>query len=504
MEGNGIADSKTLKMAQFYEQCQAKGYTDMSDEAQALKAKVIAADLGLNYGKIADFYAKAEKAFLQVSAEREEARKEQELVQRLRVEAAARDAAPGELLLTLSDSRFSVEDGTVLRVYLRPDRSIYTTVDNGEKQEGAPIIIANHGGVVETTYHPSQTVFTGAAVGGVATGGFHQTQAYASDRLQKTGTGYLTAGIGKLRITVLRAAASQRACEAFKRDSEFCRLMSTGLMICYLAGGNGDVFAQASRFAQDYGTRSTMLSMAADKSRLPYELCEEQAELLTRIASGLFPPTDQELYDRALSLTQSGKTSDLKEALDLLEKISDYRDAKAKADALRPRYEEMIQEQKERAVLQKEAKKKTLKNVLIAGLCLVLLAAAAIGFFSVRAKKAAQALVPAVTAQKWEYHPPMTVYSVYSFEADGRMSYLVYKEQRVSGTNRYEYQRTNSYEGSYKILSVKDSVVTIRVDVESGRYNKDGVHWADDPGAQSVLTVELDLDQGIITEVVRK
>ena len=43
-------------MAQFYEQCKNKGYTNMRDDTQSLKAKVIATDLGLRYGNIVEFY----------------------------------------------------------------------------------------------------------------------------------------------------------------------------------------------------------------------------------------------------------------------------------------------------------------------------------------------------------------------------------------------------------------------------------------------------------------
>ena len=46
--GTIVADKKTQDMAQFYNECQNKGYTDMQDETQSLKAKVIAMDLGLN------------------------------------------------------------------------------------------------------------------------------------------------------------------------------------------------------------------------------------------------------------------------------------------------------------------------------------------------------------------------------------------------------------------------------------------------------------------------
>ena len=58
-----MADRKTQLMAQFYETCQQKGYTNMDDPTQSLKAKVIATDLNLNYGNISVFYKKAKESY---------------------------------------------------------------------------------------------------------------------------------------------------------------------------------------------------------------------------------------------------------------------------------------------------------------------------------------------------------------------------------------------------------------------------------------------------------
>ena len=54
-----MADKKTELLYQFYQQCQEKGYTDMKDATQSLKAKVIATDLGLKYTSIEKLYQSA-------------------------------------------------------------------------------------------------------------------------------------------------------------------------------------------------------------------------------------------------------------------------------------------------------------------------------------------------------------------------------------------------------------------------------------------------------------
>ena len=71
-----MADKKTELMAQFYAKCQQKGYTDMTDDTQSLKAKVIATDLKLNYGNIVSFYEKAKSCYEQVQKEKAEAEAE--------------------------------------------------------------------------------------------------------------------------------------------------------------------------------------------------------------------------------------------------------------------------------------------------------------------------------------------------------------------------------------------------------------------------------------------
>ena len=367
-----MADLKTQKMAQFYEQCQSKGYTDMRDDTQSLKAKVIAADLGLKYGKIEEFYGKAERAYQQVQAETERARLLQENARKQQEALAARRAVDGELLLTLSDSHVSSEQGTVLRVYLRPDKSLYTTINNGGKIEGSPRLEVTQGGVVQSAYHPSQLVYTGATVGGITTGGVHQTQASISNRVQDTGTGSIVATAGDRSIVVMRAGVSQLVRDAFRRDAAFLKLFGNGEMLCYNtaeagSGGMASVYAQSAAHAADYGVRATMMSMAADKLRLPYEQCIARLQLLARIAGAAFPPTDEALYKQACALEQSERSADLGKAAAMFRSIADYRDAGERAAAIQQRYESTLQTEKEQAILEKERRSATIRKYAIRG-----------------------------------------------------------------------------------------------------------------------------------------
>lgn len=153
-----MADQKTRKMSDFYSKCQKMGYTNMRDNTQSLKAKVIATDMGLSYGNIVSFYDKAKACYDQVQ---QEAAAEKALW--------AKRQVPGELLVTLATR----DEKTQVQVYIRPDGSTYYTVNEGSKVEGTPGLNIKEGGAVLMTYHPSKAVYMSMSYGGVTTGGVH-------------------------------------------------------------------------------------------------------------------------------------------------------------------------------------------------------------------------------------------------------------------------------------------------------------------------------------------
>lgn len=61
------------KLYSFYVQCKNKGYKNMQDETESLKAKVIATDMGLRYRDIGKLYQEAKSVY-----EAEEKRKAHE------------------------------------------------------------------------------------------------------------------------------------------------------------------------------------------------------------------------------------------------------------------------------------------------------------------------------------------------------------------------------------------------------------------------------------------
>ena len=373
---------KQKKMAEFYRQCLEKGYVDMHNEVQSLKAKVIAVDLGLNYGNIVSFYEEAKKAWEIDEAERLAKEKRAQEEASRQAAAAAKKAVDGHLLITLSTatSKTPGAAGKTLRCYLRPDGSFYYTYNDGEKIEGHPNVFAEKGAIVETTYHPSQTVYTGATVGGVTTGGFHQTQASVSERVRGTDKGDIRAKVGKENFKIYSAVPSEYICNLFHRDSEFKQFVKDGWIACWMRNNNSSLYTGSMlRGGADYATMMNLANYALDAERLPYSECKRIMALLNRIMKGPFPESDETVYQRAVRLSDSDTSKDLKKSLDVFRSISGYKDADQRAQSVGERHREVLQGEKERAVLEKErlqaqrrvSLKKSGKTALIVILALI-------------------------------------------------------------------------------------------------------------------------------------
>lgn len=375
-----MADKKTQRMAQFYEQCQAKGYTDMHDDKQSLKAKVIATDLKLNYGDIVAFYEKAKQAKAQIDREKAEEAEQCRIQRQKEAEVAARRAVNGELLVTISDHANESDDAKIIRVYIRPDKSIYSILNNGGKIEGAPSVSVKKGGALLLTYHPPKAVFTGATVGGVTTGGVHHTEAYYSPSTTNSGTSDVAVSLNGTEFTAAIITMSGYTGELFRRDSAYKILTHGGRIQCYRESVKADSYVSAALSGHaDYATAMNALSMAVDERRLPYITCANIANLLGRVVHGQFPPSDEQVYDMAASLANADSSATLKQAYEMFDSISDYKDAARQSRIVRSKYDEVLQEEKERAVLAKEARKKKVKKVaIIIGIIIVAILVVAI------------------------------------------------------------------------------------------------------------------------------
>lgn len=376
-----MADKKTELMAQFYTECQQKGYTDMADDTQSLKAKVIATDLKLNYGNIKAFYERAKTCYEQVQAEKTETERMKAIQQQKAAQERARRQVDGELLVTLSDRAYESDETTSVRVYIRPDNSVYSTVNNGSKIEGAPKISIKQGGTLLLTYHPSQAVYTGATVGGITTGGVHYTQSGYTASKTHSGKGDIEISIGNKTFTLQLVEMSGHTCNLFKRDQQFRYLVHDQKIYCYVTSEKANIYYESIKTGRlDYQTMMNALSMAADEQRLDYAVCDRIANLIGRVVHGQFPPSDEQIYDSAKALVNASTSAELNRAVELYNSISDYKDSAKQAQATYTKYQEVLQAEKERAVLEKEAKAKKNKKMaaIVVPILVVLIVAAVI------------------------------------------------------------------------------------------------------------------------------
>ena len=352
--------AKEEKLYSFYSQCIEKGYTDMSDETQSLKAKVIATDLGLRYGKIASFFEEAKNVF-----EREEERKKTE--EKAAALEAARVSVPGELVVTLRENPDKKDNS--IDIYRRPDGSVYCKHNGNEKKyEGAPDIEVRKGGVLSYTYHPSKTVFTGASSGGVAMGGFHQTEAYTTEKVSGTGKGDIHAKSGDMNIWVKYIDFSDSTDMAFRRDETYNSLKQGKRIVCIdtsNASFSRDIIGMAIQNRGGYQDVLAKASMAADLMKLPMGQIQQIAGFLNDVIAGNYPKTDEEYYKIALTLSDSAKSDDLLKAVQTFQKISDYKDSSDRAKLVQKRYEEVLQEEKEQKIIEKEQRERKLKKRIV-------------------------------------------------------------------------------------------------------------------------------------------
>jgi len=370
----------------------------MTDDTQSLKAKVIASDLGLKYGKIAALLEEARAVY-----EAEEKRKVKE-EERAAAEAL-RASVPGKEVLSLVEN---ANNPKIIHIFRRPDYSIYCTLgDNAQKYEGAPDIEVRKGGVLTYTYHPSKTVFTGASSGGIAMGGTHQTEAYYTERSAATGKGDIRAKTGDVEIWVKRIDLSSETAAAFKRDETFNRLRSGNSIICIDTGGaslSRDIIGMAVQSragVQDYMAKA---SMAVDMMRLPMAKIQEIAGFLNNAIAGNYPPTDEEYYTKAMELLGGKKSEELKQAGEIFKKISDYKDAASKVKTAEQIYGDLLQSEKERKILEKEAALRRRKKYLIiaAPVAVLVVIAGALASNSMKKQTAYNAAVQLLEDAKYD------------------------------------------------------------------------------------------------------
>lgn len=328
-------ETRNDKLLKFYSECQSNGYTNMKDSTQSLKAKVIASDLGLNYSKIGSLY--------------EEARKVSEEKNKL-------DSMKGTLVYSCYPSSYNYEkESPILELYTYGNNSYYCVVE-GKRTNGAPSIFTETVVLPNIYTRAPSTTYYGVSYNGMTTGTVSHDPGGETMRMEKTGGANIVFKVGEDKYTVKAVKPSPQIYDAFKRDGIFIQFYNGNVLVLDNMNQvtySGDIYASMRQIA------------------LPADEAQKAAELLRRMGSNQLPPSDQVLYDKAVALLSSKSSIEVQKAIDTFELISDFKDAPKQKEKAEKRLAEVIQSEKEAAIIKKEKGKKT----LIIGVVVALVAA---------------------------------------------------------------------------------------------------------------------------------
>jgi tetratricopeptide (TPR) repeat protein len=120
--------------------------------------------------------------------------------------------------------------------------------------------------------------------------------------------------------------------------------------------------------------------------------CKKRILFLNDVFTQNYPASDETVYLRALSMENADTSVKIRECIQVFEKISDYKDSKDRIKKLEAKFEEVLQYEKEQAILQRESKEaarqesakkagKIILIVIVAGI------AAAVAFVVMCSKK---------------------------------------------------------------------------------------------------------------------
>lgn len=338
----------------FYEECVKKGYSDMTDPQQAMKAKVIATDRKLRYGNsIEQFFQKAKAAYEEREAER--------IAEKQRIaEETRRCAVPGEELVKLHSAP------EVISVFKRPDGSFYCTFDKNpeRKIEGKPEFRVVPSSTVSYEYHPSETRITMASKGGFTGGQVWETDPWVSRKHEHTGMAFLEITVNEESWEVYQITLSPLVKESFKRypcyDGSLKQELKSGEIQCHVNVRDSmyySGFKQALGQNDMYALESSA-SFVMDEERLPIGQITVIKKLLCKILDGPWPENDEQAYVRGIKLIESDKSSEILEGINLLQEIGENHPRKRSAEELiernKDRYEAVLQREKESAIIRKE------------------------------------------------------------------------------------------------------------------------------------------------------
>lgn len=330
------ADNKNIS---FYLQCIENGYTDMKDETQSLKAKVIAMDLNLRYKNIESLFAES-KAVYEAQLAKEE---------KLSVD--------GELVMKLYNYAGDDKKDKEISIFRKPDSGFYLTINGGKKIHQYPRFFVNDSITLDYKYNPGKLIYTGASAGGIHMGGTHYQAPSISERAHSTGKGQVMLGIGEESYHIKRAKFPDIVVERFHREPIFKKHYKRGyyslMASYYIDDGDEDAMRISLRSGDTYGYTS-VATLALSNMLHPKATCKEMVSFLERVLRNDFPKSDTEIYESVAAVSETSSAKDIKHAVKELETISGYKPADELRKKLQPRYEQVLLQEKEEKALRRD------------------------------------------------------------------------------------------------------------------------------------------------------
>lgn len=352
--------SREDKLISFYKECVNKGYANMTDETQSLKAKVIATDLGLRYRRIENLFEEAKDMYEDEMAWQAKQRQKWEAEQEKMRQERNRLATDGEWFMTVYDYLSDENKGTEVAFYRRPDKSIYYKEDGGSKEEGQPCFEEENASTVSYKYHEGKIVYTGATVGGITTGGFHTENPYMSQHEQYTGKGVIVISYGNKSFEAKRVRFPAAVAERFHRESVYSSHINGEDYLLVASSIQKDSrwqYLMENFVHLSLYNRAELFSKAKADTLYSRDTCREIVVFLDRIVRGDYPKSDKARFESVANIPEDASAATLKKVIDELSSISGYKPADELRGTLLPRYEMLLQQEKETKILRQEKKR---------------------------------------------------------------------------------------------------------------------------------------------------
>ena len=131
-----------------------------------------------------------------------------------------------------------------------------------------------------------------------------------------------------------------------------------------------EAFKRDSVFKESFdGKGIQLMGTSSPWAFFPISHLKKLTTLLERMINNQLPPSDQELYEKAIQLASSNSSADVEQAKKTFESISDYMDSAKQAENASNRYSEVLLAERKKAAEKK--KRKTIGVAIAAAILFV-------------------------------------------------------------------------------------------------------------------------------------